>query len=243
VVTLKKFILKTFLIVFYICLIILQIIVCHHFNLANQYKFYNQKNLYSSLKYALLSTSYVQNENIDVSNKIEFNSFFNQNKLYILKNNILAETEFNSFYYKNEVYNKYYKENNVKQNAEYDWYIEIPKIELIAEISEGTDQDILNKYVGHFEETSKLNGNVGLAAHNRGYDVNYFAKIKELEFGDEIYYYYKGYLVKYKVEKIEIINETDWSFLEPTEDKKITLITCVEDMPELRRCIQAIEIN
>jgi LPXTG-site transpeptidase (sortase) family protein len=52
-----------------------------------------------------------------------------------------------------------------------------------------------------------------------------------------------GEIHKYVVEKIEIINETDWSFLETTKDNRITLITCVEDMPELRRCIQAIEKN
>jgi LPXTG-site transpeptidase (sortase) family protein len=159
-----------------------------------------------------------------MSNKIEYDSDYYQN------------TEFNN----NTVFN-----NNTILNSkvEYEWYIEIPKIELIAEISEGTSQEILNKYVGHFEETSPLNGNVGLAAHNRGYKVNYFSKIKELELNDEIYYCYKEEIHKYVVEKIEIINETDWSFLEPTEDKRITLITCVEDMPELRRCIQAIEKN
>ena len=38
------------------------------------------------------------------------------------------------------------------------------------------------EYVGHFENTNLLNGNVGLAAHNRGYPINYFARLKELEF-------------------------------------------------------------
>ena len=71
----------------------------------------------------------------------------------------------------------------------FEWFICIPKIDLKAEIVDGTTQDILNKYVGHFEETPKLNGNVALAAHNRGYDVNYFALIKDLQVNDEIYYY------------------------------------------------------
>ena len=58
------------------------------------------------------------------------------------------------------------------------WQIEIPKINLKAPISEGTSQEIMLNYVGHFENTSIWNGNIGLAAHNRGYPINYFAKLK-----------------------------------------------------------------
>ena len=122
-----------------------------------------------------------------------------------------------------------------------EWAIEIPIISLKAEISEGTDTETLNKYVGHFEETSDLNGNIGLAAHNRGYPVNYFARIKDLKEGDEIYYKYNGVEKKYIVEIKEIIKDTDWKYLEQTKENKITLITCVEDAPMYRRCIQAVE--
>ena len=122
-----------------------------------------------------------------------------------------------------------------------EWTIEIPIISMKAEISEGTDTETLNKHVGHFEETSKLNGNIGLAAHNRGYPVNYFAKIKDLKEGDEIYYKYNGVEKKYIVEVKEIIKDTDWKYLEQTKENKITLITCVEDAPMYRRCIQAVE--
>ena len=121
------------------------------------------------------------------------------------------------------------------------WKIEIPKISLIADISEGTDKEILDVFVGHFEETKTDNGNIGLAAHNRGYNVNYFGRIKELEIGDEIYYTYGNIKKKYKVCLITIIKDTEWTYLENTEDNRITLITCLEDEPEYRRCIQALE--
>lgn len=136
-------------------------------------------------------------------------------------------------------------QNEEKQNTNIsqEWKIEIPKINLVANIAEGTTEEILNKYVGHFSETSSLKGNVGLAAHNRGYEVNYFARIKELETGDEIIYTYNGEFIKYIVKTTEIIKETDWSYLENTENNRITLITCVEDLPEYRRCIQGIEIK
>ena len=123
------------------------------------------------------------------------------------------------------------------------WMIEIPSIDLEAEIAEGTDSNTMNKYVGHFTETSKDKGNVGLAAHNRGYPVNYFARVKELKEGDKIYYKYNETKITYQVDKIKVIKDTNWSYLEPTEKNKITLITCVENEPEYRRCIQGTEIT
>ena len=121
------------------------------------------------------------------------------------------------------------------------WKLEIPKIDLEANIAEGTSSLILNQYIGHFEETEKSSGNIGLAAHNRGYNVNYFERIKELQIGDEIYYTYNGRMSVYVVELKTIIEDTDWSKLENTKDNKLTLITCVENKPRYRRCVQAIE--
>lgn len=146
--------------------------------------------------------------------------------------------------YSNNIYeNKIHKQENEIESKKNEWYIEIPKIELKAPIASGTEEDTLNEYVGHFENTSMLDGNIGLAAHNRGYKVNYFARVKELEIGDLIYYYYKGINKKYQIDLKEIIKDTNWEFLEPTKEDKLTLITCVEDMPELRRCIQATEVK
>ena len=121
------------------------------------------------------------------------------------------------------------------------WQIEIPKISLTATISEGTTNEVLNQYVGHFENTSKQQGNIGLAAHNRGYDVNYFKDLKLLTEGDEIKYIYNGFEKIYEVEKCRIIKDTEWEYLEETEENMLTLITCVENQPEYRRCIQAVE--
>lgn len=122
------------------------------------------------------------------------------------------------------------------------WRIEIPKINLVADIQDGTSNEVLNNYVGHFENTQRENGNIGLAAHNRGYNVNYFSRIKELEIGDQIIYTYNGKSKYYKINSKNIIKDTEWTFLENTKDNRLTLITCVENKPEYRRCIQAIEI-
>jgi LPXTG-site transpeptidase (sortase) family protein len=127
------------------------------------------------------------------------------------------------------------------KEPKYDWSIEIPKIGLYAGIKEGTDMETLNQAVGHFDETEMEFGNVGLAAHNRGYAVNYFERLKEVQKDDEIIYVVNGKEHSYTVSKIEIIYETDWSMLENTEDNRITLITCVENREKYRLCVQAIE--
>ena len=121
------------------------------------------------------------------------------------------------------------------------WQIEIPKISLSAEISEGVTQEILDKYVGHFENTQKQYGNIGLAAYNRGDNVDYFKDLKLLKEGDEITYKYNEFEKIYEVEKCRIIRKSEWEYLEDTEENMLTLITFVENQPEYRRCIQAIE--
>ena len=132
-----------------------------------------------------------------------------------------------------------YTEKNIEKGEI--WQIEIPKISLVANIEEGTTKDILNQYIGHFTTTQKENGNIGLAAHNRGYEVNYFQDLKLLKKGDEIKYQYNGFEKIYEVEKCRIIKDIEWEYLDNTEDNRLTLITCVENQPEFRRCVQAVE--
>lgn len=100
----------------------------------------------------------------------------------------------------------------------------------------------MNEYVGHFAETPKNKGNIGLAAHNRGYKINYFRDLKLLQKGDLIIYTYNGEISKYSVNELGIIKDTDWSKLESSSQDKLTLITCLEDEPEYRRYIQAVKL-
>lgn len=130
------------------------------------------------------------------------------------------------------------KANYIKAYREDKWEIEIPKINLVAEINDGTDNETLNQYVGHFVQSGYLRGNISLAAHNRGYPVNYFSDIKNLENGDEIIYSFRDVKLKYIVYKNTIIKDTDIEVIENTRENMITLITCVENEPEYRRCVQ-----
>lgn len=130
----------------------------------------------------------------------------------------------------------------IRENKNIKWRIQIPKIDLDVHIMEGTMSAVLLKAVGHFTETSKWQGNVGLAAHNRGYQCNFFAKIKNLKIGDEIIYTTTNGKKIYKIQTNKVIKDTDWSYLEATDDNRITLITCEENRENYRRCVQAIEI-
>lgn len=133
---------------------------------------------------------------------------------------------------------------NIKQNQlpSMEWRIQIPKINVNQIIEEGTEQEVLKRSVGHFSQTPDIDGNVCLAAHNKnGGEAGFFRDIKNLNLGDTIYYQKNGIKRKYRVIQNKIIQETDWSLLEPTKENYITLITCEEGLYEYRRCIQAVE--
>lgn len=177
-------------------------------------------------------------------------SFFQKEYNKIISKNIESIENTQEVKNENNLTKEIYNENVINfdsvtnpEKIEYEWGIAIPKIELIAPIEEGTTSRIMNKSVGHFIDTSIVDGNVCLAAHNRGYEVNYFQNIKTLRKGDIIIYKKDNIIKKYKVETTTIIRDTDWTYLENTQDNRITLITCVENEPEYRRCIQGLEIS
>lgn len=109
-----------------------------------------------------------------------------------------------------------------------------------APIKESTELSTLATAIGHFTNTSIYNGNVGLASHNGG-DGDYFKDLNKLKVGNEIYYQTRFGVKRYLVKTIKTIDEDDWSYLEETEDNRITLITCVKGKSNKRLCVQAVE--
>ena len=78
-----------------------------------------------------------------------FENYENFTKKSSLKTGFLVNTE---------------ETKNTNEDVEIkDWYIEIPKINLKAPIEEGTSSKTLESYVGHFSDTSKKEGTIGLA--------------------------------------------------------------------------------
>ena len=154
----------------------------------------------------------------------------------------------NNLISKKESYLNVKKKNDLTLNIfvckfkeNYKWQIEIPQIGLEANIAEGTASQTLDYYVGHFEETGTILGNICLAAHNRGYLNNYFEHIKDLKKGDIAYYTYYGIQKIYKIDQLLIIDDKNWDVLESSTKSELTLITCMEDKPHLRRCLKAVE--
>lgn len=129
------------------------------------------------------------------------------------------------------------EKNNDFENS--NWSIYFPKTNENYNIYETVSNEVLNKGIGHFSKTEKLKGNIALAGHNRGYKVNSFSQLKDIKEGEEIYYKYRKEIFKYIVSTKEKISEYDYSKVERTGDF-LTLITCVENKPELRLCVTAI---
>lgn len=98
----------------------------------------------------------IKNAYLDLQNKREIKTKENVNQI--------LESEEKEIKQNQDEKNKGKVTSNKTKNI---WQVEIPKINLVATIEEGTSEEIMNKYVGHFEITEKWNGNVGLAAHNR----------------------------------------------------------------------------
>jgi len=116
----------------------------------------------------------------------------------------------------------------------------IPSLSINMKAYEGTASTSMAKGVGHFTETSGWLGNVGLCGHNRN-SRYVIGSIKNLKIGDIIDYSTVLGTRRYTVTFVGTISATDWSYLAPTPDNRITLITCLANQPTLRVCVQAIE--
>ena len=118
--------------------------------------------------------------------------------------------------------------------------LNIPKIDLQVTAYDGDTYAAMKKGIGHISSTSAWKGNMGFVGHNRGVN-DYFGKLKNLSIGDELSYETNFGTKYYTIESVTRISETDWSKLEYTMDNRITLLTCVENIPSERLCVQARE--
>ena len=119
--------------------------------------------------------------------------------------------------------------------------LRIPELSLVVKIYQGTGSSTLAKGVGHFDETSIWDGNVALAAHNRGVN-DYFGEIHTLEYGDRITLTTKLGTRVYEVFSVSKVSETDTSGLVSSAENLLTLYTCVRDQSQYRWCVKARQI-
>jgi sortase A len=117
----------------------------------------------------------------------------------------------------------------------------IPSIGLTVKAYEGTDNASLALGAGHFSATSVWDGNVGLAAHNRG-TTEFFGKLSTLSLGDTITYTTRLGTRSYAVSSVSKISVEEVSVLDSAGENTLTLITCVRNEPQYRWCVKAAEI-
>ena len=119
--------------------------------------------------------------------------------------------------------------------------LEIPALDLNVRIYQGTDSKTLAKGIGHFEDTSIWEGNVCLAAHNRGAN-SYFGQLHTLDIGDRIKLTTKLGTRTYQVTDVSKVSETDRSGLADSGENMLTLYTCVRNQRDQRWCVTAAEV-
>jgi sortase A len=102
--------------------------------------------------------------------------------------------------------------------------LQIPSLNLTVPIFAGTSELVLNRGVGWIEGTAMPgeDGNLGLAGHRDGY----FRALKNLKLGDTVEVESVGRTLSYRVTEIKIVEPTDVSVLDPTDEPSITLVTC-----------------
>ena len=113
--------------------------------------------------------------------------------------------------------------------------LSIPAVGLNKYVYEGTGSSPLAKGVGHFDCTPGWNGNIGLAGHNRGYNnTAAFLKLKDVDYGDLVYYTTAYGTRTYKVTSIETVSINDTSGLAQDGSYKLTMYTCKANQPNVK---------
>lgn len=118
--------------------------------------------------------------------------------------------------------------------------LKIPALDLSVKVYQGTDSKTLAKGAGHFTDTSLWDGNVCIAAHNRGVNAC-FGQLHTLEVGDTITWTTKLGKRTYEVVSVSKVSETDTSGTAATADNCLTLYTCVRDQRDYRWMVRAVE--
>jgi sortase A len=111
--------------------------------------------------------------------------------------------------------------------------IYVERVKKTITVYEGESLDNLKKGAGHFSVTSAWEGNVALCGHNRGGSAH-FSFVKDMQTGDKVTYITKYGTRTYEVISKEQIGEYDYSKLAWSAENLLTLITCIENVPELR---------
>ena len=110
-------------------------------------------------------------------------------------------------------------------------YLGIPAIDVELMIYHGTEEEVLQKGVGHLQGSSLPVGGTGthcvLSAHTGLNDKKLFTDLDQLENGDIFYIHVLGEILAYQVDQIRVVlpEETEDLKINAREDY-VTLVTC-----------------
>lgn len=121
-------------------------------------------------------------------------------------------------------------------------HVEIPKIHQDLPIFAGTTEHVLQKGVGHLENTSLPVGGLStravLSAHRGLPDKKLFTDLDKMKKGDMIYVHNIRDVLAYKVDKIEVIKPEEFDKIKIQEGKDlVTLLTCTPYMINSHRML------
>jgi len=110
-------------------------------------------------------------------------------------------------------------------------YINIPKIDVNLPIYHGTDDEVLQKGVGHMEMTAFPIGGEGnhavLTGHTGIPSAKFFTDLTELEMGDVFYIVVLNQTIAYEVDQILVVKPDETDSLKPVAGEDyVTLVTC-----------------
>ncbi len=116
--------------------------------------------------------------------------------------------------------------------------IQIPAINVDANVVEGDDWDQLKKGVGHHVGTANPGerGNLVLSAHDDVFG-EIFRHLDQLKPGDEVIVYSGNQRYRYEVTAQRIIQPTQVEVMLPTNDPTITLISCYPYLVDTQRIV------
>ena len=110
-------------------------------------------------------------------------------------------------------------------------FIDIPKIDIYLPIYHGTSSEVLEKGIGHLENTSFPIGGSSthavLSGHTGLNSAKLFTDLTAMEVNDEFYIDILGDTLAYKVISVKVVEPDDVSMLGIQEGKDlVTLVTC-----------------
>lgn len=110
-------------------------------------------------------------------------------------------------------------------------YVDIPKINIYLPIFHGTSEEVLQRGIGHMEETSLPIGGESthavLAGHTGMPKAELFTNIDKLVIGDVFYIHVLGEILAYQVDQIKIVDPEDSRDIQIVSGEDyVTLLTC-----------------